>query len=197
MISSSEIFMEEREGEEIDYSQEQQTMEDQNFLSSIETIPQLLQDTTKEDRANFVSNVITRIENGEVDALKIQLQLKSTESMMEMFSDVKKFPNTASRYKDLLMTAAERYGKKFTLHNSEFQIKEAGVSYNYEQCNDPEITALHSLLKTVKADVKIREDFLKTVPAKGLQVLDSSTGELNTIYPPSKSSVTTLQTTLR
>lgn len=169
----------------------------EQFLQQREYEQGLLQETTRAEREQYVSGVIQKMEDGNIDPLKVHIQVKATEQLIKMLTDKKDNPATAERYGKLVLAAAELHGKKFELHNATFQIKEAGATYDYSQCNDPEIKALQALEKSVKADLKIREDFLKTVPAKGLEVLDKETGELITIYPPAKKSTTTLQTTLK
>jgi hypothetical protein len=202
MISSKDEFMQQREFEqEEDLSMFNQTEQDREleniFDNPLATVPQLLRDTTKEDRQNFVESILESIEMGDVDALKIQVQIKNYESMMEMFSDVKKFPNTASRYKKYLMEAAGKYGKKFELYNCEFSEKEAGVKYSYDKCNDSEMDQLLAQQEAIKAAIDVRAKFLKTVPTKGLEIVDKATGDCVTIYPPAKSSTTIIQTVMK
>lgn len=157
----------------------------------------LLQETTKEDRKAFVQELLQQIEDGHADALKIHLQVKSTESLIEMLTDKKKHPESAGRYCALVLSEAEKHGKKFDMHNATFLIKEAGTQYDWTVCNDDEITGLLELEKAMKANIKERQEFLKALPAQGLELIDKETGEAVTIYPPAKSSTTTVQTTLK
>jgi len=83
-------------------------------------------DTTKAERTSFVRSVINSLKDGIADPLKVHLQLKNTEALIEELSkDVE--------YKEMLQTEATKHGKKFDLHNAGFQIKETGVKYNYDK----------------------------------------------------------------
>lgn len=160
-------------------------------------------ETNKEQRQSFIIATMQAIEDGEVDPLKVHYQLKCIEKIIfEMTStDETKNKdgfNIAKRYRELLMDAVEKYGqKKFKFLNSEVEIKEAGVKYDYSKCNDSEINSLLEDAETIAIKLKERQKFLQTVPSKGLELVDSISGELTTIYPPSKSSTTTIQVTLK
>ena len=49
----------------------------------------------------------------------------------------------------------------------------------------------------LKEKIKAKQDFLKTVPISGLSILVESTGEMVTVYPPSKSSTTAVSVSLK
>lgn len=149
-----------------------------------------LLDTTKSERKSFALDVIEKIKDGEADALKIHCQVKSLESLVKMFTDKKDCPETAIDYANLVLSAAEKHGKKFGLFNGEFQIKEAGVVYAYDKCNDSVIDSLLNELDFLKEAIKARMDFLKTVPVSGLDIFNKETGEVETVYPPARSSTT-------
>jgi hypothetical protein len=146
-------------------------------------------DTTKEERQSFCIDVISRLEAGTTDALKVHLQVKSMEDMIKQLTDNKV-------YKSLVLDAAEKNGKSFKFGNAEIQVKEVGTKYDYSQVNDPKYFALKTIADEANKALKEREDFLKTVPMEGLQVVDEN-GELNTVYRPSKSSSTSVAVTLK
>lgn len=147
--------------------------------------------TTKEERQSFALDLISKIENGEADPLKIHLQLKCAEDLIKQI-------NANTIYKKALLDAAESYGQKsFEFHNSKVEVKEAGVKYDYSKCNDPEYVALAIQQTELDGKVKERESFLKSVPSKGLEIVNTETGETGTIYPPAKSSTTTVAITLK
>ena len=56
---------------------------------------------------------------------------------------------------------------------------------------------LDQKLESVANEVKQREAFLKTVPAKGMIITDELSGETFTVYPPAKSSSTSIAVTLK
>lgn len=148
-------------------------------------------ETNKEQRQSFVSSVVSSLENGENEPLKTHFQVKCMESIIKLLNK-----NTA--YKKAVLAAAESYGQKsFEYHNSKIEIKETGVNYDYSQCNDPVILRLHEKQKEINMEVEARETMLKTVSPKGMVITDEETGETVTIYPPSKSSTTTVAVTLK
>ena len=146
--------------------------------------------TTKAERAAFVSNVITNIEDESVDPLKIHLQLKSLIDISEQLLE-------NETYRKYLLSAAEKNGKKFTYQNAEFSIKEVGTKYNWENCDDAELKELLFNNEILKEKINAKQDFLKKVSVSGLLITHEETGETYKAFPPSKSSTTSVAVTLR
>lgn len=89
-----------------------------------------------------------------------------------------------------------KYGKSFTTPRGvKFELAETGSSYDFSQCNDPELALLEQQSKEVSEKLKQRKEFLKTVPSKGLEIHNGD-GELVTVYPPSKSSKSSYKVSL-
>lgn len=148
-------------------------------------------ETNKEQRMSFAMGVVEALEQGRVDPLKIHLQVKCLE-------DIIKLLNANSIYKDQVLVAAQRYGEKsFQFQNSKVEIKEVGVKYDFKQCGDPVLDRLQWELEKAEKAVKDREALLKTVSEKGLTVTEEETGETFTVYPPAKSSTTSVAITLK
>ncbi len=147
-------------------------------------------DTTKEQRESFALDLINRIDNGQVDPLKAHLQLKCMEDIIKKLND-------NSNYKAGLLAAAEKMGgKSFQLHNAKFEIKEVGTKYDFSNSGDPVYADLAVKMEQLKTEMKARESFLKTVPLKGMPILIEDTGEAVTVFPPSKTSTTSVAVTL-
>jgi hypothetical protein len=146
-------------------------------------------ETTKAERATFTSNVMERIEEGTADPIRVHLQLKAMEEIVKALS-------TNYRYKELLLDAAEKNGKKFMAFNAEFQVKEMGQRYDFTYCGDDELLELYITQDRTKYLIKEREDFLKKVPVSGIQKV-TETGEIVTLFPPSKTSTTTVAVSLK
>lgn len=157
--------------------------------------------TDKHARKLFVNDLIERLNSGEIEPLEIHLQIKAMEDIITQLTstDEKKNKNftAAIRYKQLLLQAAELHGKTFTLHNSKFEIKEAGTTYDYSGCGDPEYNEMIKERADLDFRIKEREAFLKTMPSCGLIVTNKETGETVTVYPPIKKSTTTVAVTLK
>jgi hypothetical protein len=148
-------------------------------------------ETNKEQRQSFVVKVVESLEHGQVDPLKVHLQVK-------MMEDIIKGLNADKTYKSHVLDAAQKYGQKsFEYSNSKVEIKETGTKYDFSNCNDPVLARLHAKQAELDAEVKARETMLKSVSEKGLVITDEETGETVTIYPPSKSSSTSVAITLK
>lgn len=146
-------------------------------------------ETNKEQRQSFALGIIEALESGEVDPLKIHLQVKCME-------DIIKLLNSNTIYKKSVLDAAEKYNQKsFEFMNSKVEVKEVGVKYDYSKCDDPIHDQLEMEKERVDGTLKAREKFLQTVPAKGMELKIED--EVVTVYPPSKSSTTSVAITLK
>ena len=146
-------------------------------------------ETTKEQRQSFALGIIDALQAGEVDPLKVHLQVKCMESIIKLLNE-----NTI--YKQSILEAAEKHGQKsFEYMNSKVEIKEMGTKYDYSQCGDPIYRRLFDQKEFVDSEVKVREKFLQTVPAKGMELVIED--EVVTVYPPSRSSTTSVAITLK
>jgi len=138
-----------------------------------------LLETTKAQRATFVSDVIDKLKEGHANPLKVHLQVKCMEELVKAIKDNKE-------YKELLEEEAAKYGKSFEFGNANFQVRNGAAKLDYSVCNDPEVARLNNTVAFWAKELKEREEFLKTIPAKGLDVVDEATGEVYKIYPPVK-----------
>jgi hypothetical protein len=162
----------------------------QNLELSTTSILALFE-TSKEQRMDFALRVVDALENGTADPIKIHLQIK-------MMEDIIKLLNTNTAYKKAVLEAAQiNSDKSFTFGNAKFEIKETGVKYDYSQCGDPVYAMLEQRALSATNALKERETFLKTVPGKGITLTEEETGEVCTVYPPSKSSTTSVAVTLK
>ncbi len=158
-------------------------------------------ETSRAQRVSFVQDLIDRMSDGDTDPLKVHLQMKSLADIINSATNLdpekNKHIDLAKKYKGLVLDAAQKHGKKFSLYNSNFNIQETGTKYDYSQCGDQELTDLLSLQESINAKVKSRQDFLKTVPLGGLSIVDETSGSVTTVYPPSKSSTTSVVVNLK
>lgn len=100
-------------------------------------------------------------------------------------------------FKDMILEEVQKGGKAgiTSKRGTKFSVMEnAGTVYHYENCGDPILSNLQLQLEEIKFKVKERQDFIKTVPANGLEIRHGD--ELITIYPPYKTSTTTFKVTL-
>lgn len=160
-------------------------------------------ETDKSQRQTFISGVVEALEQGQVDPLKVHLQVKCMEKIIEGLTstDEKKNKDSAAaakRYRELVVEAAERYGtKEFEFMNAKVKIGETGTKYDYSQCNDPELVEWNKQAKELADKIKARQELLQKVGQKGMIITNEETGETFTAYPPSKSSTTNVILTLK
>lgn len=147
-------------------------------------------ETTKEERKEITEQYISKLLDGEIDPIHVHLQIKHMEAFIKSIT-------TDERYKDLVLSEADKYGKSFDRFNAGFAIKETGVKYDFSGCGDSEWERLNSELEAAKERLKEREKFLKTIPAKGMEVLNNETGEVDELFPPTKTSTTIVTVTLK
>lgn len=157
-----------------------------NQISAIGVLSLL--ETTKEQRESFVRSIVSALDEGQVDPLKIHLQVKNTEDLIKQITSDEK-------YREFLLNEAQKYGKSFEQYNAKFQVKETGTRYDYSGCNDAELRELEIQAQHWQDKLKERQKFLQNLPASGIEVLQGD--ELVTVYPPVKTSTTSLTVTLK
>lgn len=145
-------------------------------------------DLTTDGRQKVVTDMISRIEEGWLDPIMAHYSIKNMEDILDQ---VKANPV----YKDMVLSAAEKMGKSFEYKNSKVDIRETGVKYDYSKCGDPIMNEMVAQRDQLNARIKDREKFLRSIPAGGMQVLEDD--EIVQVYPPSKSSTTTVAMTLK
>jgi hypothetical protein len=144
-------------------------------------------ETTKAQRQDFAQSVINSLKEGLTDPLKVHLQVKCLEDIVKQLT-------THPEYKDLTLEEASKHGKSFELHNAKFEIKEAGVKYDYSNCGDPVYNELAQKMAELEKEIKDRQAFLKAVKP-GTEILVED--EVVILYPPVKTSTTSITVNLK
>jgi hypothetical protein len=122
------------------------------------------------------------------------IQIADTIAKMELF--IKELKGTPE-YLDYLILEVSKYGKGMTTSTgTKLELAEVGTKYDFSQCNDPYLVRLESELVILEEKIKNRKDMLKTLSAEGIIVFDEETGEGDTVYPPSKTSKSSVKTTI-
>lgn len=147
-------------------------------------------ETSKQQRQTFVTMVIDSLTNGDVDPLKLHLQVKCMEDIIAALKE-------DATYKEQVLDAAQANGKSFEYQNAKIEIREVGTKYDYSKCDDPTYNELAQQNEATKAALKARETVLKAIPITGMVITDEATGETNKVYPPAKSSTTSVVVTLK
>lgn len=132
----------------------------------------------------FVSNV-------ENDGNSINIM--DTISKMELFiKEVK----TNRTFIEMVIDDVTKFGKSVTTDSgTKIELAEVGTKYDYTLTNDVILANLYKDEESIKEKIKERESFLKSLPLKGLEIVDEN-GEVHHLFPPSKTSTSSVKTTI-
>lgn len=98
-------------------------------------------------------------------------------------------------YIDNLRDEVSKFGKQvITSSGTKIELAEVGVKYDYSNCGDETYKKMLSQFEILETAIKERQDFLKTIPLSGIEVLYDD--EIVRLYPPSKSSTSSIKTTI-
>jgi hypothetical protein len=153
--------------------------------TAISTLSQLPE--TKQQIETFAYSLEQGLNNGQIIASDL---LRFQKAMEKVFEKIK--PTLIEN----ALNEISKFEKNAVIKGSEFSIVEAGVKYDYSECNDVEHNKLTLQIEDLKSTLKDRETFLKAIKAP-LQMIDENSGEVYTIYPPKKTSSTTLKVTFK
>jgi hypothetical protein len=153
--------------------------------TAISTLSQLPE--TKQQIETFAYSLEQGLINGQIIASDL---LRFQKAMEKVFEKIK--PTLIEN----ALNEISKFEKNAVIKGSEFSIVEAGVKYDYSECNDIEYNSLTIQIEALKSTLKERETFLKAIKAP-MQMIDATSGEVYTIYPPKKTSSTTLKVTFK
>lgn len=136
--------------------------------------------------SELANRAIMAVVDGNVDPLTAHINISRMEAAIKQFKD-----NVQVR--DITLRALSKYGKSYQFGDCRLEEIEAGVKYDYAHCGDSKLMDMYATLATIKADIYEREAMLRALPLSGLA--DPESGEV--IYPPSRSSKTTIKTTFK
>lgn len=134
--------------------------------------------------AEVAKKAISAITDGEIDPITAHINLSRMEAAIQQVK-------ADERVKDITLRELAKYGKKQSFGDCTLEECEAGVRYDYSMCNDDELAELEAMKREIDQRIKARQATLKALPISGLA--DPNTGAI--IYPPAKSSKTTIKTT--
>jgi hypothetical protein len=154
---------------------------------STELINTDVQHVTKQVISDYAMDIIKSIEEGHLNAVDAALRVKFMEDLIAAMKE---------RLRGHVLDELDKYtkGEDIVKYNANFQVKEAGVKYDFFNCNDPEWDDLTQQINELTDQRKDREKFLKTLK-KSIEMIDKETGEIITINQPIKSSTTTYSVT--
>lgn len=146
--------------------------------------------TTKEERTQVVREIFQELLEGRINPMELHIRMKCLEEVVKQLTSM-------PAYKAIVLDDAEKHGKSFQYHNAKVDIREVGVKYDYSGCGSAELDAMYRQQEQIAAKIKELETYHKGLPSSGVQVLNPSTGEVETHYPPAKTSTTSVAVTLK
>ena len=147
--------------------------------------------TTKEQRSEVVNEMMNEVLNGRVNPLELHLRLKAAEEVIKALTSI-------PAYKGILLDEAAKYGKSFQYQTAKVEVKEVGVKYDFSMCGSAELAELYKQQEKIAARIKELEHYHKSLPEGcSINVVNNETGEVETHYPPAKTSTTSVAFTLK
>ncbi len=148
--------------------------------------------TTKLGIQKFAIDINQQLEDGEISGLELLKTFKMIEKLQEFVKD---------KMMEAAIAEADKHpGKELELFGVSFTKMESGVSYDYSGCNDRMYSSIISTEEKLKEEKKKREIFLKSIDGSiNMEDIDEETGEVanKKVYPPVKSSKSTLQVKIK
>lgn len=145
----------------------------------------MLSQPSKAKAEEIAQRIINAATEGIENPLDILIKVRWAQSILDKVADgiLSACIDEASKYAK---------GERITKLGAELNVKEAGVNWIYDGCNDPVYADLAQKSGAMKDMIKERETFLKSLK-QSMTVVDDTTGEVVTIAPPQKQSKTIVE----
>jgi hypothetical protein len=151
-------------------------------------LPELTTKITKSDIKTISNNMVADIlNNGHI--------IESADALNKMETLIKEIKSNPDWIDYLREQVAMNGASVITSSGTKLELAEVGIKYDFSKCGDEMLNDL--LIEQARIDelVKERQTFLKTIPVSGIDVVTIS-GELVRLYPPSRSSTSSIKTTI-
>lgn len=144
---------------------------------------------TKQEIASFAKKAKSEILNGQIDFKKLLYQKACIEKTLEaIFVD--------EEIKKHIEGEIEKYGKGgLGFYDATFEVQ-SKKSWSYDKTGDNEVAIYEQEKKSAEASLKERQKFLQTL-LKPIEIVNSDTGEVETIYPAAYTETTYIKTTFK
>jgi hypothetical protein len=135
---------------------------------------------------SFAASLIQEMENGQVSALDILTHVKCIEKSFELLKD---------KLMEFAIDEAANYEKSFEYISVKIEKCEVGTKYDFSKCNDFKLAKISAEVDKYSKEKKEREATLKTLKTS-IKEVDEETGDIVEIFPPIKTSTSSLKVTL-
>lgn len=142
---------------------------------SAPSILSMFANCTQAQRDLFVQKVMEQVESGNLNPLYLKIMMKNLEDILA---------NINEQVRDMAVEEAMKHGKEFEYIGAKVTVAEFGTKYHYDKTN-------FKPYKDAKKLVKDYEEYLRGLK-EPIQWVDTETGEEVTIYPPLKTSTTSI-----
>lgn len=136
--------------------------------------------------SKVADEVAANVEDGYSSPLELLVGCRSIQKLLDAVIE---------RIEDAALAEALHYPKRFSHYGATIEVREVGTKYNFENCNDPVLVQLAANRKVAADAEKDRQAMLKTLKA-ATEMLDSESGEVFRVIPPTKTSKTGIVITL-
>jgi len=152
-------------------------------------LPTITKDLTKGQIKKIAEESLhSLMENGNI------IEAADMIAKMELFiKEIKGNPE----YIDYLRYEVAKYGQSMTTATgTKIELSEVGTKYDYVFCEDDIYNELVIKRDALDEQIKERQQFLKTLPSEGIDIINED-GVVSRIYPPSKSSTSSVKCTIQ
>lgn len=144
---------------------------------------------TKGEITLFVSKMVESALDGYVNPLQMDAQLACMEKVVK---DIR----GNVEFKEAVLTEALKYNQKsFNEYNANYQIKEVGSKWHYEECGHEEYDRICTEIDLLTEKKKSFEKIMQNNKAEYVHT-EMETGAMYTVKPPYKTSTTSVVTTI-
>ena len=151
-------------------------------------LPTITHEINKTTLKKMASSTLEELmENGRI------IEAADMIAKMEFF--IKELKNNPE-YVDYLRYEVSKYGGGHTTPSgTRIELAEVGTKYDYVFCEDDILNDMTIQRLALEEQIKERQEFLKRLPSEGIDII-TNYGEVKRIYPPSKSSTSSIKCTI-
>ena len=151
-------------------------------------LPTITHEINKTTLKKMASSTLEELmENGRI------IEAADMIAKMEFF--IKELKNNPE-YVDFLRYEVAKYGGGHTTPSgTRIELAEVGTKYDYVFCEDDILNDMTIQRLALEEQIKERQEFLKRLPSEGIDII-TNYGEVKRIYPPSKSSTSSIKCTI-